>query len=126
MKNKKIFIKQTTWDLSPLFASDDDPKIKKEREIVEKANKQFVAKWSKDNTYLSDPKKLLTALDEFEKLNFSYGTSGKEGYYFWLRSSQDQLDTDLKAQSAKILDFSNKLSNELQFFTLRLSKVDKK
>jgi oligoendopeptidase F len=126
MKNKNLFIKQTTWNLSPLFASDTDPQIKKEREIVEKVNKQFVAKWTKDNTYLSDPKKLLTALDEFEKLNFSYGTSGKEGYYFWLRSSQDQLDTNLKAQSAKILDFSITLGNELQFFTLRLSKIDKK
>lgn len=126
MKNKKLFIKQTTWDLSPLFASDNDPKIMKEREIVEKANRQFVAKWSKDNTYLSDPKKLLKALDEFEELNFSYATSGKEGYYFWLRSSQDQLNTDLKAQSAKILDFSNRLGNESQFFTLRLSKIDKK
>jgi len=126
MKNKKLFIKQTIWNFSPLFSSDNDPEIAKEREEVEKVNKRFVAKWSKNNDYLSDPKTLLTALDEFEKLNFSYGTSGKEGYYFWLRSSQDQLNTDLKARSAKILDFSNKLGNELQFFTLRLSKVDKK
>lgn len=126
MKNKKIVIKQKTWDLSPLFLSDNDPQIIKDREIVEKANRRFINKWSKEEKYLTDAKVLKIALDEFEKLNFLYGTSGNEGYYFWLRSSQDQLDTNLKAKSAKVLDFSNKLGNDLQFFTLRLAKVDKK
>jgi oligoendopeptidase F len=126
MKNNKLFIKQNTWDLSPLFSSDDDPKILKQREIVEQQNKKFVSKWMKNEKYLSDPKILKTALDEYEKLLFSYGTTGNEGYYLWLRSSQDQLDAKLKAQFAKMLDFSNGHENELQFFTLRLSKVDKK
>ena len=126
MKSKKLFIKQTSWDLSPLFASDKDPQISEQREKVEKENKRFIAKWSKNDAYLSDPKTLKQALDEYEALNRTYGTSGNEGYYVWLRTMQDQLDTNLKAHFAKILDFSNRLENEIQFFTLRLAKVDKK
>ena len=126
MKNNKLFIKQNTWDLSPLFSSDKDPKILKQREVVEQQNKKFVSKWMKNEKYLSDPKLLKTALDEYEKLLSIFGTSGNEGYYLWLRTMQDQLDTELKAHFAKMLDFSNRLENELQFFTLRLSKIDKK
>ena len=126
MKNKKLFIKQSTWDLSSLFASDTDPKIVKQRGLIEKTNNDFIAKWSKNNLYLSDAKVLKIALDEYEKLNYSYSTTGNEGYYFWLRTSQDQLDTNLKAHFAKILDFGNKLGNERQFFILRLAKIDKK
>ncbi|HSX08539.1 MAG TPA: M3 family oligoendopeptidase [Candidatus Saccharimonadales bacterium] len=126
MKNKKLVIKQTTWNLSPLFASDEDQHIPTARKKVEKVNKEFVSKWLKNDAFLSDAKVLKVALDEFEKINRLYGTSGKEGYYFWLRTMQDQLDTDLKAHFAKVLDFSNKLENEIQFFMLRLAKVDKK
>lgn len=126
MKKNNLVIKQTTWDLSPLFISDTDPQIIKQREIVEKANKKFITKWSKNDQYLSDPIILKEALDEYEKLNYSYGASGNEGYYFSLRTAQDQLESNLKAQFAKVLNFSNKLENEIQFFTLRLAKVDKK
>ncbi len=118
-------IKHTSWNLKPLFKSDNDPAITKQREEVEKANKKFVAKWSKREDYLTDPKVLKNALDEYELLSKNYGTDGNEGYYFWLRSQQDQNDQAIKAKFAKVLDFSNKLRNELQFFELRLAKVEK-
>lgn len=124
MKNS-VNIKQTTWDLSPLFASDTDPEIAKQRVIVEKENKKFINKWSKREDYLSDSKALKEALDEYERLFRLYGTSGKEGYYFWLRTMQDQLDPTLKAKFAKVVDFMNQRQNELQFFELRLAKVSK-
>ncbi len=118
-------IKQTSWNLKPLFKSDNDPAIAKHREEVEKANKKFVTKWSKNKKYLTEPKVLKTALDEYEQLLRSFGTDGNEGYYFWLRSQQDQNDQAVKAKFAKVLDFSNRLRNELQFFELRLAKVEK-
>lgn len=125
MKKKSLFIKQTTWDLSPLFLSHTDPEIAKQRLLVEKANKKFVEKWQSRQDYLSDATVLKEALDEYEDLMRQYGTSGKEGYYFWLQTMQDQNDPALKAKFAKVLDFANKLQNELQFFELRLAKVEK-
>jgi oligoendopeptidase F len=121
----KLKIKHTSWNLKPLFKSDSDPAIAKEREEVEKANKKFISKWSKREDYLSDAKVLKTALDEYEQLMRKFGTDGNEGYYFWLRSQQDQNDQAIKAKFAKVLDFSTKLHNELQFFELRLAKVEK-
>ncbi len=117
---------QNIWNLTPLFASDTDPAMLEERKKVEKQNKSFVAKWQNNTKYLSDPLVLKQALDEYESLLRNYGTDGNEGYYFWLRSQQDQNNQDIKAKFAKMLDFSNTLRNQLQFFELRLSKVDKK
>lgn len=115
----------TSWDLRTLFDGDDDPKILQEREIIEKENKNFVKKWSANKGYLTDSDILKIALDEYEKLIRKYGTDGKEGYYFWLRSQQDQNDQGIKAKFAKVLDFSNKLRNELQFFEHRIAKIPK-
>ena len=125
MSNKKLIIKQDTWDLSPFYSSDTDPQIEKDRIIVETANKKFVNKWNKREDYLLDAKVLKKALDEYENLLHNFGTDGKEGYYFWLRTMQDQTDPNLKAKFAKVLDFSNKLRNELQFFELKLAKIPK-
>ncbi len=116
---------KTAWDLSPLFSGDDDPAISKQRESIEKENKKFVKKWSANDSYLTDASVLKKALDEYELLIRKYGTDGNEGYYFWLRSQQDQNDQQIKAKFAKVLDFSNKLRNELQFFELKLAKISK-
>lgn len=125
MKNSLPVIKQDIWNLSPLYKNDNDPQIEKDRAEVEKANKKFVTKWKKREDYLSDITVLKEALDEYEKLLRNYGTDGKEGYYFWLRTMQDQTDPQLKAKFAKILDFSTRLRNELQFFELKLAKIPK-
>lgn len=125
MKKSSLQIKYTSWNLSPLFSSDNDSAITRQREQVEKANKKFVTKWKKREDYLSDARVLKDALDEYEKLSHRFGTDGNEGYYFWLRTMQDQTDQNLKGKFAKVLDFSNRLRNELQFFELRLAKVEK-
>lgn len=125
MKNT-LSTKQTTWNLSPLFSSDDDPAIEKQRVLVKKANQKFVSKWKNRDDYLSNKKVLKEALDDYESLLHHYGTDGDEGYYFGLRTMQDQIDQKLKAKFAKVLDISTKHHNELQFFELRLAKIDKK
>jgi len=123
---KSLSIKHTTWNLSPLFFSESDPAIEKQRPLIEKANKAFVTKWEKRNDYLKDATVLKEVLDEYEELLRNYNTDGNEGYYFWLRSMYDQTDQNIKARVAKIQDFSNRLSNALQFFELRLAKTEKK
>jgi len=47
---------QLTWDLSPLFDGDNDPRIAIERGEIEAASQDFIGKWGGDRTdYLRDP-----------------------------------------------------------------------
>jgi oligoendopeptidase F len=114
VKSKKTI--KTTWDLSPLFKNDNDPEIEKERKILVRETNKFVNKWKTRNDYLEEPKVLKEALDEYEEWCSKWGTSGKQGYYFGLRSAQDQSDPKIKAESNKLSDISTKLLNEIEFF----------
>ncbi len=69
------------------------------------------------------PAILRQALDQYESWKRQYGTDGDEGYYFWLRTQQDQNDPKLKARFNKIDEFSKKLENESQFFYLRIARI---
>jgi oligoendopeptidase F len=119
----QIDITQTEWNFKELFAGDNDPSMEKERKEIEKANHKFIEKWRMDEKYLKDPKVLKEALDEFEVLQRQFGNGGKQGYYFWLRSSQDQSNTDIKAKVNKIEEFSTHIYNAIQFFTLNIAKI---
>lgn len=66
MSKPKINTSKTEWDLSPLLASDDDPKIKEYREAITKATDAFVKKWRDRTDYLEKPEVLKEALDEME------------------------------------------------------------
>lgn len=114
------------WDLTPLFASDNDPDIEKKRKEVEKTANKFVKKWKNRNDYLKVPKVLKVALDEYEKWLRFFGYLGAEWYYFYLKTQQDQVNPNLKAKFNKISDFSVKIQNEMQFFPLRIAKIDTK
>ncbi|MBU3924642.1 hypothetical protein KJ854_01765, partial [Patescibacteria group bacterium] len=83
-----IKIKQTTWNLKPLFKSDNDPAMAKERKIVERESYKFIDKWKDRADYLENPSVLKEALDEYEVWLRNYGTDGKEGNYFHLRTAQ--------------------------------------
>ena len=61
---KSLGKEQITWDLSPLFKSDNDPRIEKERKIVEKESYKFINKWKSRKDYLKKPSVLKQALDE--------------------------------------------------------------
>lgn len=115
--------KRTVWNLKPLFKSDNDPKMAEERKTVERESYKFINKWRDRADYLSDPKILKQALDEYENWQRYYGTAGKEGNYFSLRTAQDQNNPKLKAKYNKIQDFSNKILNDIQFFTLKIARI---
>lgn len=116
-------IKKTTWDLSPLAREDNDPKIENKRKILEEKSYKFINKWKDRNDYLEDPAILKEALDEYELWQRNYGASGDEGYYFWLRGTQDENSPEIKARFNKIIEFATKIENDIQFFVLRVSKI---
>lgn len=122
----KLNSSKTEWILSPLYKSDGDPKMTKDRSLVEKANYQFINKWKSRSDYLTDPKVLTEAFSEYEKINRFFGSSGNLGYYFDLRTSQDQLSPDLKAKETKVQDFTKKIHNDINFFTIRIASIDPK
>ena len=116
---------QTSWNYNLLFPTDTDEEHDKELKRVEKSCNSFAKKWKANKDYLYDPAILKKALDEYEILQKECGTSGKTGYYFWLKTHQNQEDEKSKAKYQQITDLSTKLQNELRFFELELAHVEK-
>ena len=121
MENKKD--EKVCWDFSCFYEGDDDPKIEEDKKLVEKKSYEFINKWKDRNDYLKEPTVLQEALEEYEEWLGNYGTAGNFGYYFWLRSSQDQNNSELKAKENKVNDFSQKISNDMRFFGMRIAKI---
>ena len=111
------------WNLRKLFEDDDDPRIEEKREAVEEKSYDFINKWKTRKDYLSDPAVLKEALGEYEAWKRYYGPDGDEGYYFWLRTQQDQNNPVLKAKFNKIEEFSRRIENDIQFFQMRVAKI---
>ncbi len=124
MLSKKV--KQTTWNLKPLFRSDNDPAMAEERKKIERESYKFINKWRNRTDYLENPAVLKEALDEYEELNRHYGADGGEGFYFQLRLAQEQNNPKIKAKAGKIHDFAIKIVNDMQFFTLKIAKIPEK
>ncbi len=114
---------RTVWNLSPLFDNDNDPRMATRRKIIERKSYEFINAWKDRNDYLEDPALLLQALKQYELWKRLYGSDGDEGYYFWLRTQQDQNDPRLKAKFNKIEEFSKKIENDIQFFYLRIARI---
>lgn len=117
---------KTSWDLSPLFKSDTNPAIEKQRKKVLIQTNKFVRKWKSRSDFLRSPKILKQALDDFEYWTKYYGPNFQEDYYFNLRTSQDQNNPKLKALENKATEFSKKIENKMEFFKLRIAKIDHK
>jgi oligoendopeptidase F len=118
-------MKQITWNLKQLFDNDADPRIEEKRKSIEKISYKFIDRWKNRKDYLENPAILEQALDEYERWKRDYSTDRDEGYYFWLRTSQDQNDPKLKAKFNKIESLSKKIANDIQFFYLRIAKIPK-
>ncbi len=116
---------KTTWDLSSLLAEDNDPKIIEYRKGLSAATSAFANKWRERTDYLKQPPVLLKALNEFNELE-SLRANGREYYYFGLRSSVDAIDPNLKARENQAIEFLQDISNQLQFFWLKVGNIDEK
>jgi len=123
-KKKSPAIVQTAWNLKSLYKNDDDPRMDGQRTAIERASYAFINTWENRSDYLEDPAVLRQALDQYEAWKRFYGSDGDEGYYFWLRTQQDQNDPRLKARFNKIEEFSKKIENNIQFFYLRLARIN--
>ena len=123
MQNKK---EELVWDLSPLLKSEEESAINKNRKIIEKKHDDFRKKWKENKKYLSNPKTLKEALDDFEELNRFYAGGAGEYFYFYLKSYQDQSNEKVKSKFNKVNDFSNKLQDKIRFFALSISKISEK
>ena len=123
LQKKSLKAGRSVWNLKPLFLGDNDPRIEKSRKLVEKKSHAFINAWKDRTDYLEDPVILRRALDQYESWKRQYGTDGDEGYYFWLRTHQDQNNPKVKARFNKIDEFSKKLENESQFFYLRIARI---
>lgn len=117
---------KTSWDLSPLFKSDTDPAIERERREVRKASQQFVKKWGRRTDYLRDPKAMLAALNDYDSFMRRYGFGGKQSIYFDLRSSVDLSNPLLKAHENKAKDLAIETESDLRFFTLNIGAIEPK
>ncbi len=118
------YVMKTDWNLELLFKNEKE--IKAHREEVEKATGAFVKKWSTREDYLQKPEVLKEALDEYNEWNTNYGAASKEWYYVYLKHQLDQNNSDLKATLNQITEYATKLENDMQFFPIRLAKIDKK
>lgn len=123
-RKEKLKIKYVEWNLSPLFKYDDDPAMEEKRKEVGEKSYEFINKWKDRADYLEDPEVLTQALDEYEYWKRFFGTEGGEGYYFMLRTSQDQNDPKIKAKLNKIEEFGKRIENDIQFFYLSIASID--
>lgn len=117
MEQKEI---KTEWDLNPLLKGGS---FEEKREKWRKTTDDFISKWKNRTDYLENPEILKEALDEYEKWKRDYGTEADEFYYYWLKSSLNQEDPEIKARLNKIEEFRKKIDNNMSFFLIKLSKV---
>jgi oligoendopeptidase F len=113
---------KTNWDLSRLYyKSLKDPKIAKDIAKGDKAVDAFVAKYSKNKKWLTDPKALAKVLNDYEQLNVVCSASPL--YYANWRKELNAKDKEAEAFLNKWDDHFTKRGNKLLFFELQLGKV---
>ncbi len=111
------------WNLTALFADDDDPKMAALRQEIRAKTDAFISKWKQREDWLADSGVLATALAEYEAWHRECAYGGPEEYYFALRTSQDESDPALRAKHGKIEEFANAIATDMQFFELRLARA---
>jgi oligoendopeptidase F len=97
--------------------------MEQKRRVFTAKSYAFIDKWKGRDDYLADPAALAQALGEYEQWRADCGTSGDEGYYFDLRTSQDENSPELKAKANKIDELATKILNDIQFFEMKIAKI---
>lgn len=115
--------KNTQWDFTKLLPQTDEAYIKQKQKKIETKSYEFINKWKDRDDYLTSPKSLKEALDEYEIWGRYYAGAGAIGYYYDLSLSLDENNSELKAKHNKIDEFSKKIANDIRFFTHRISLI---
>ena len=111
------------WNFGLLYRNIDKKALEAELEGIKKSNLDFSAKWKGRSDYLENPEVLKQLLDEDERISATIGTSGKPGYYYWLKYQLDQQNNGIKAELSKIEDIGTFLENELEFINQGISRI---
>jgi oligoendopeptidase F len=119
----KEFPFKTEWDFSKLYKSDKDPKIEKDVALIEEKFKAFAKKYS-NKKFLSSTKTILSALKDWERLQFD--AFAKPVWYLNRLNDIDSSNQQRKAKANLLTSRITKASNEIIFFELSLSKLDLK
>lgn len=117
---------KSTWNLTPLFKSDNDPAIASWRTEVKKAADVFEKTWRKNQNYLTDSTTLHKALVQYNQFHTKYSTNEREILYFQLRETQNETDPKIKAKLTQAINFAETIANQLSFFAINLSKISPK
>lgn len=114
----------TTWQLKKILSNSTPKSISQIQLQVEEEISKFVKTWEKNPTYLTDPKLLFSALKDYENLVYKNYLAGNLGFYYSLSHALNEADSSIKAKLLKLEDWWTKLYNQVQFFPLRLAKID--
>lgn len=121
VKIKKL---KKEWNFD--FFKGGEKEVGREKEIILSKADAFIKKWGWREDYASNPLILKGAIEEYNEFWEKYGSSGNAGFYFSLKSAQDQNDPKIKAESNKIEEFEKKINNGLRFFRHKISKIPEK
>lgn len=110
----------TQWDVSMLGKGINDPQFKKDRDLTLKKATAFSKKWKKNQSFLTDEKKLKKALDEYNALS---ELPSNEDMFLWMSLQLKTDDIALQAAMKKLTDFGQKLAEHTRFFALALGTI---
>src|SRR5436190_17519106 len=89
---------RTEWNLDLLLTNKDFKDIDKYRKQVETQTRKFIKKWRNDSSYLSNPKIMKIALDEYEYWSANISIYEKEWGYWYYRQYLDLNDAEVKSK----------------------------
>lgn len=122
----------TNWNFSLLTDTPTPEYWTKERKRANKIFSDFANKWTLNQNYLTDPKTLREALDEYEKIQSwlwwvwswdDFWVIWTESFYYRLKCSLCSDDLDSLAKSNQADDFATNLANKILFFEISLAKI---
>ena len=116
---------KTTWDLTQIYKSINDPKIESDIKIIEHSITKFAEKYNKSPLEFTKTKEgVLEALKDYD-IMLETLESMKVVTYFFSLADINLLDNKIKAKKNQILERLNDFDRKLIFFKDGLSKIDK-
>jgi oligoendopeptidase F len=122
MKNQKKIEYKTEWDFSDIYSSPKDSKLEKDILDIENAHASFSKKFSKNDSYLVDEKKLVLAIENYTEL---ISISDKPLWYLYKLLAVDSQNKLVSEKIGQTLSRITKAWNHSLFFTLKLGKIPK-
>ncbi|MAO65996.1 MAG: oligoendopeptidase F [Balneola sp.] len=119
IEHKKKSAENINWDLSDLYASNEDPQLAKDKESVLEEADAFAQKYRGKISELSAGE-FKSMLDEYENI---LDTSGKIGSFAYLQWSTDTSNTDYGKLVAETNELSSEVSQKLVFLDVEWLKI---